>query len=46
VIASGSIADRPVVVVPLPSADAAPARTSDDGAAPVAGPVSGHSFRF
>jgi len=40
------IADRPVVVVPLPSAETAPARTSDDGATPVAGPVSGHSFRF
>jgi len=36
----------PVVVVPLPSAETAPARTSDDGATPVAGPVSGHGFRF
>lgn len=40
------IADRPVVVVPLTPAGAAPARTNDDDPTPVVSPVSSHSFRF
>jgi nucleotide-binding universal stress UspA family protein len=40
------IADRPVVVVPLTSADAEPARRSDTSAAPALSPISAHSFRF
>jgi nucleotide-binding universal stress UspA family protein len=41
------IADRPVVVVPRTSADAAPAhRTSEGSAIPVPSPISAHSFRY
>jgi nucleotide-binding universal stress UspA family protein len=40
------MADRPVVVVPLVSADAEPARSRESSATPVLSPISTHSFRF